>query len=201
MGSRELSRAGFVIAGGKSARMGTNKAFLEFRGQTLLTRSLATLRAVCGQVAIVGDPATFSSHAKTVTDVFLGCGPLAGIQAALATSSGDLSFMLAVDMPFVSAELVQFLFNAAETGDAVVTVPRFGSRFQPLCAVYRAEFATVAEQGLRAGRYKIDAAFSSVSVRAIEESDLVAAGFPEDVFFNVNTPEDRRLADTLNAKP
>ena len=54
---------------------------------------------------------------------------------------------------------------------------------------------TVAEQALRAGKYKIDAAFSGVSVRVIEESELAAAGFSEQSFFNVNTPQDRLAAE------
>jgi molybdopterin-guanine dinucleotide biosynthesis protein A len=74
-------------------------------------------------------------------------------------------------------------------------VPRAGKGLQPLCAVYRRGFSLAAEQALRAGKYKIDAAFSSVSVRVIEEAELAAAGFSEQSFFNVNTPQDRRAAE------
>ena len=191
------SRAAFLLVGGKSTRMGANKAFLDFRGQTLLERALRTLRATCGNVTIVGDPVTFASYAPAVADVFPNCGPLAGIHTALAHSEAELNLMLAVDMPFVSRELLAFIFAVAEGEDnhAIVTVPRTGKGFQPLCAVYRRDFSTTAEQALRAGRYKIDAAFSSVSVRVIEEDELAAAGFSEQSFFNVNTPQDRRAAE------
>jgi molybdopterin-guanine dinucleotide biosynthesis protein A len=74
-------------------------------------------------------------------------------------------------------------------------VPRTSKGLQPLCAVYRREFSIAAEQALRAGKYKIDAAFSSVSVRVIEEAELAAAGFSERSFFNLNTPQDRRTAE------
>ena len=70
-----------------------------------------------------------------------------------------------------------------------------GKGLQPLCAVYRRDFSTVAEQALRAGKYKIDAAFSSLSVRVMEEGELAAAGFSEQSFFNVNTPQDRLAAE------
>jgi len=103
--------------------------------------------------------------------------------------------MLAVDMPFVSHELLAFLLAAAEKTDAVITVPRIGKGFQPLCAIYRRDFSMAAEQALRAGKYKIDAAFSSISVRVIEEAELVAAGFYERSFLNVNTPQDRLAAE------
>ena len=195
---------GFVLAGGKSSRMGAgpgkDKAFLEFGGQTLLDRALAVMGTVCDRVAIVGDPAKFTNYRSSkydsvVPDIFPGCGPLAGIQAALMHSSAELNLMLALDMPFVSRELLAFLFAAAEGSDAIVTVPRSGKGLQPLCAVYRRDFSTVAEQALRAGKFKIDATFSSVSVRVIEEGELADAGFLEHSFFNVNTPQDRLAAE------
>ena len=103
--------------------------------------------------------------------------------------------MLAVDMPFVSAELLAFLFAAAEKNDAIVTVPRSSKGLQPLCAVYRRGFSTVAEEALRAGKYKIDEAFAGVSTTVIEESELTAARFSEQSFFNVNTPQERIAAE------
>jgi molybdenum cofactor guanylyltransferase len=220
MSPTEPSRTGFVLAGGKSSRMGADKAFLEFSGQTLLARALAVMGTVCDRVAIVGDPAKFAKYGSSkhgsikfgspksgsskyestkyssvVADIFPGCGPLAGIHAALVHSPAELNLMLAVDMPFVSRELLAFLFAAADGSDAIVTVPRSGKGLQPLCAVYRRDFAAVAEQALRAGKYKIDAAFSSVSLRVIEEGELAAAGFSEQSFFNVNTPQDRLAAE------
>jgi molybdopterin-guanine dinucleotide biosynthesis protein A len=207
MAPTEPSRMGFVLAGGKSSRMGTgtDKAFLDFGGQTLLDRALAVMGTVCGRVTIVGDPAKFteygsakyrsSKNRSVVADIFPGCGPLAGVHAALVHSSAELNLMLAVDMPFVSSELLAFLLKTAENNEAIITVPRTGKGLQPLCAVYRRDFSNVAEQAVRAGKYKIDAAFSSVSVRVIEEGELAAAGFAEQSFFNVNTPQDRLAAE------
>jgi molybdopterin-guanine dinucleotide biosynthesis protein A len=202
MARTEPSRMGFLLAGGKSSRMGTNidKAFLEFGGQTLLDRALTVMGAVCESVTIVGDPAKFTKcgspkYGPVLADIFSGCGPLAGIHAALVHSPAELNLMLAVDLPFVSRELLAFIFAAAEDNDAVITVPRAGKGLQPLCAVYRRDFSLAAELALRAGKYKIDAAFSSVSVRVIEEAELAAAGFSEQSFFNINTPQDRLAAE------
>ncbi len=196
------SLAAFLQAGGKSTRMGENKALLDFQGQTLLARALHTLNEICGEVSIVGDPATFAGQGRVIADIFPNCGPLGGIHAALVHSSADLNLMLAVDMPFVTVELLQFLLGAAEgsdtvTANAMVTVPRTARGLQPLCAVYRRAFSPVAEQALRAGKYKIDAAFVDIPIRAIDEEELAAAGFSEKDFFNVNTPEDRRTAGNL----
>jgi molybdenum cofactor guanylyltransferase len=188
---------GFLLAGGKSSRMGSDKAFLEFRGRTLLERALAVIGHVCPSVAIVGDPAQFSNYGSVVEDVYSGCGPLAGIHAALLRSAAELNLMLAVDLPFVYEDLLSYLFSAAEESAAVVTVPRTGKGLQPLCAVYRREFANVADLALRAGKYKVDAVFGGLSIRIIEEAELENAGFSERNFFNLNTPEDRRAAEEL----
>lgn len=170
--------------------MGTDKGLLRFREKPLVEHALTVMRLVCPRVTIVGEPEKFSSYAAVVSDVFPGCGPLGGIHAGLTHSSAELNLFLAVDMPFVSAELLGILFAAAEQSEALVVVPRTAGGLQPLCAVYRPGFARIAEDALRAGKYKIDAAFAELSVRGIEEAELVASGFSERNFFNVNTPED-----------
>jgi len=192
MSHREQNRAGFVLAGGKSTRMGSDKAFLEFGGRTLLDRAIRVVTPVCDRVKIVGDPVKFAKYESetVIADTFPGCGPLGGIHAALAHSSSGLNLMLAVDMPFVSSELLAFLFARAEDNASVVTVPRINDGLQPLCAIYRRDFAPIAEQALRAGKYKIDALFSAVSMNVIEETALEAAGFSARSFFNMNTPHD-----------
>jgi molybdopterin-guanine dinucleotide biosynthesis protein A len=191
------SRIGFLLAGGKSSRMGTNKALLDFRGQTLFDRALSMLRSVCPDVVVVGGIAPLPDSPPVIADLYPGCGPLAGIHAALKHSSADLNLMLAVDMPFVSPHLLRFLLSVAENSDALVTVPRTAKGFQPLCAVYRREFLEIAEANLQAGKYKIDAAFSAIPLRIIDGSELSAAGFSEKDFLNVNTPEDLRAAEGL----
>lgn len=192
---------GFILTGGRSSRMGADKAFLDFGGRTLLERALGIMRQTCSNLAIVGEPAKFVTYGTVVPDVYPACGPLAGIHAALRHSSAELNLVLAVDMPFVSPALLAFLLAAASDTDAIVTVPGTARGFQPLCAVYRRSFAAPAEEALRAGKYKVDALFSAVAVRIIEESELAAAGFSDRVFSNVNTPEDLRAAQANSFQP
>ena len=184
----------FVLAGGQSSRMGSDKAFLELDGQTLIHRMLGLAQAVTPEPRIVGSASKFRAYAPIVEDVFSGCGPLAGIQAALRSSETELNVLLAVDMPFVAADLLRYLVQRAEASDALVTVPRAEGRWQPLCAVYRREFAEIAEQSLRDGEYKIDPLFRRVKVSSIEEDELREHGFPPEMFRNLNTPEDWRSA-------
>jgi molybdopterin-guanine dinucleotide biosynthesis protein A len=184
----------FILAGGKSTRMGMDKAFVSLNGRTLLARTLDLARSVTPDVRIVGDSAKFSAFAPVVEDVFCECGPLGGIHAALQASSTELNLLLAVDVPFVSLALLQYLIRRARDSSAAVTVPRADGGWQPLCAVYRREFAAAAETALHAGRYKIDALFDSVQVQAIEEEELAEAGFSPRIFRNLNTKEELEVA-------
>jgi molybdopterin-guanine dinucleotide biosynthesis protein A len=186
--------AAFIVAGGKSTRMGKDKASITLGGRTLLERALATARGVTAEVRVVGDPAKFASLASTVEDVFLDCGPLGGIHAALRASRAELNLILAVDVPFVSSALLQYLVTRARSSDSVVTVPRVNQRRQPLCAVYRRAFADIAERALQDGRYKIDALFDPSSTQVVEEGDLEAAGFSPRMFRNLNTLEELEQA-------
>lgn len=181
----------FILAGGRSTRMGTDKAFALLDGRTLLDRALDLARSLTSDVRIVGDRAKFVSFGPVVEDFFPGCGPLGGIHAALRSSQSDLNVILAVDLPFLTLALLQYMLGRSKDSDcALLTVPRTARGWQPLCAVYRRDFALIAERALRAGRYKIDALFDEAGVQVISELELQSAGFSSDLFSNLNTPDD-----------
>ena len=189
----------FILAGGKSTRMGADKAFVMLDGRTLLDRALELARSVTSDVRIVGDPEKFAAFAPVVEDVYRGCGPLGGIHAALRSSQAELNAMLAVDLPFLSPALLRFLVKRAQNSSETVTVPRSGAGLQPLCAIYRREFADAAEQALCAGRYKIDSLFEANAL-VIEENELESAGFSQQMFRNLNTPQDVAESDAQRSK-
>ena len=186
--------SGYVLAGGRSSRMGTDKAFLEFNGRSLLVRALDLLHRLTTEVHIVGPATKFAVYGPVVEDIYAGRGPLAGIHAALATSATDLNLMLAVDLPFISEPLLQFVVERARTCDALVTVPQIAGGYQPLCAVYRRDFGRLAQEALESGRNKIDRLFSAANTRVLEEAELRRFAFHVGMFENLNTPEDFRRA-------
>jgi molybdopterin-guanine dinucleotide biosynthesis protein A len=191
MDSTTTDVAAFILAGGKSTRMGTDKAFVTLDGRTLLARALEVARSVAAEVHIVGDAAKYAPFAPVVEDVFRGCGPLGGIHAALRASQAELNLILAVDVPFVSRTFLQCLITRARGfPSALVTVAHTSEGWQPLCAVYRREFAELAENALRAGRHKIDALFDEARTQVIGADELQSAGFSLRVFRNLNTPEE-----------
>ena len=180
----------FVLAGGKSTRMGQDKAFLKLQGRTLLERALDLAQAVCREVRIVGSPQKFAAFGAVIEDILPGRGPLAGIHAALKSSRTELNLLLAVDLPFMTPAFLHHLISQARATTAVVTVPRCAGGWQPLCAIYRRDFAAVAENSLNQGHNKIDPLFAQVSTRTLEEADLLQLGFSPELFRNLNTPEE-----------
>jgi molybdenum cofactor guanylyltransferase len=190
-GIRADDVVGFILAGGKSTRMGMDKAFVGFDGCTLLARALDLVHSVTSNVYIVGAQEKFSGFAPVVEDIFHDRGPLGGIHAALRSSVTELNLMLAVDMPFVTSPFLQYLISEARAaGGASVVVPRSDDRWQPLCAVYRGSFADAAEMSLLAGRNKIDLLFDEAETRVIGKAELDRMGFSSSIFRNLNTLEE-----------
>jgi molybdopterin-guanine dinucleotide biosynthesis protein A len=184
----------FVLAGGKSSRMGTDKAFLDFKSQSLLERALHTLRAVTPEVMIVGQRTKFEKFAPVVEDVFLERGPLGGIHAALTASATDLNLMLAVDLPFIDMRFLKFLVKRAHATDALVILPRAAGGLQPLCSVFRREVQPVAERALLRKENKIDLLFNQMKTLVIEENELKRCNFALTMFDNLNTREEYEQA-------
>jgi molybdopterin-guanine dinucleotide biosynthesis protein A len=184
----------FVVAGGKSSRMGQDKALLKLNGRTLLDRALELAREVSPDVRIVGSAQKFAAFAPVIEDVFTDQGPLAAIHAALESSGTDLNLVLAVDLPFLDPNFLQYLIAQGQATNALVTVPRAAGGWQTLCAVYRRGFADYAERSLREGKNKIDPLFARVETRVIEENELLQHGFSPDIFQNLNTPEEFKKA-------
>jgi len=174
--------------------MGTDKAFLRWDNGTLLDSMLKLARSVTADVYIVGGAGKFGSFASTIEDIYRNHGPLGGIHSALHASRSDLNLMVAVDLPFLNAGLLNYLLDRANNSQSIVTVPRTSGGLQPLCAVYRRGFAAVAEEALEKEQNKIDPLFSAVTTCVIEPRELALAGFSEEIFRNVNTPEDLEQA-------
>jgi molybdopterin-guanine dinucleotide biosynthesis protein A len=97
-------------------------------------------------------------------------------------------------MPFVAFDFLKWMVGESSKTSAMVIIPKTTRGFEPLCAVYRRDFSDVAERALKEGRNKIDPLFAEVSTRIIESAELFRQGFSEEMFRNLNTPEDWQSA-------
>lgn len=190
----------FILAGGKSSRMGEEKAFMQINGKGLIDRVISAAHNVAEDTFVVGPKDKFGAYGRIVNDVYPDCGPLGGIHAALDRSRTELSLMLPVDTPFITTEFLQFLTDIARDNKALVTVPKANGGFQPLCAVYRKGFAAIAEKALKEKRLKIDPLFTPDVARVVTEDEIRSAGFDPAILDNLNTREEYERAAQSHAK-
>jgi molybdopterin-guanine dinucleotide biosynthesis protein A len=200
---------GFVLAGGRSSRMGQDKALLRLGGRSMLEIALDKLRAL--HLPAPPRVAGLRSDAVAVADLHPGCGPLSGIEAALIASSRPLNVFLPVDMPLLPPKFLVWMLCRAQITGAAVTLPRINGRPQPLCAVYHRELLAPITASLLAGDYKVMGVVCAAAPRSeavdIFDVELVSSADPDmrafsplpayRWFHNCNTPED--IAGVENA--
>jgi molybdenum cofactor guanylyltransferase len=182
------------LAGGKSSRMGTPKAWLEFDGRPLLAHLVERMLAVFPEAVIVSAPGQSlpETPAKVVHDENPGEGPVAGLVVGLREVTRPFAFVTSCDVPFLAPELARFLLVCA--ADVDVAVPEWEGRLQPLQAVYRASVQPLLAQQLAEGRRRPVDLFDRVRTRVVREEELRAVD-PEGLsFLNMNTPEDYERA-------
>jgi molybdopterin-guanine dinucleotide biosynthesis protein A len=146
-----MNYSAVILAGGRSSRMGRDKAFLEIGGQTLLARQIEIVRAAGATGVFISGraDADYSAfHCRVLKDNFPDAGPLAGIEAALAVATNPLLLVLAVDLPGMNADFLRRL--AADCSADCGIIPKSPSGIEPLAAFYPKSAQSLAENLLRA---------------------------------------------------
>jgi molybdopterin-guanine dinucleotide biosynthesis protein A len=180
----------FLLAGGRSTRMGRDKALLTRAGRTFLEVIADAVRPLASRIVVVGREAD-ACGLPAVPDARPGCGPLAGIETALSTASTRSALVLACDLPFVSTALLELLVaRARECADAVVVAEDAGGRMAPLCGVYPTAALEVISRLLDAGERRPRALAEHVPFRIVPFIDYAALPRAPLLLKNVNTPED-----------
>jgi len=190
----------FILAGGASTRMGTDKSLLLLDGQTFSQRIANSLLEVAGQVTIVGrgseDPLL-----KSAADVYPQWGALGGVHAALAAARTEWALVVACDLPFVTAGLFRRLADLRQNHEAVVPIQKDG-RPQPLCSLYRIDPCLGrAQELIIAGKRRPLDLLKSVKTCWLPFADLQDLDEVEKFFLNINTPEDYYEATRKGAVP
>lgn len=186
-----LEVEGFILVGGASSRMGTDKARLKLGGQEFVERIAAALRNITELVSLVGSKGAGAAwNLPNVPDVYPGWGALGGLHAALSAARAPWAAVVACDLPFVSGELFARLAALREGFEAVVPIQPDG-RHQPLCALYRTEPCLAHAQSLIAGGERRPRALLRLArTRFVEPAELADLADAGELFSNINTPED-----------
>jgi molybdopterin-guanine dinucleotide biosynthesis protein A len=183
-----------ILAGGKSVRMGRNKALLEFGRETLIERLHRTLKEAFKEVFIsANDPEAYAFlDAPVIRDIYEDGGSLAGVHAGLSHCRAESCFFLACDMPFVDVELIRYLDRYAHDYDIVIPVSRNG--LEPLHSFYSRRCLPYIEEQLDGGNLKIIDFFSLVKMREVGVDEMHEFDPDELSYFNINTQEKYELA-------
>jgi molybdopterin-guanine dinucleotide biosynthesis protein A len=191
-----VSVSAAIMAGGKSKRMGQDKAWIELDGEPLVKRVADVLAQVADEVIIVAnDPKYERLGLRVVRDRYPDGGALGGIATGVGAAAHDTVLVAACDMPFLSVDVWRLIVGHA--GEADVVIPRIGGEFETLHALYTKSCVPHMVRSLAENRLRVISFFDQVRVLAIEEPELRASDPTLRSFTNVNTPEE--LASALSA--
>ena len=177
--------AGYVLAGGASRRMGSDKALLPLGGRTLIEHAAAAVREAAGNVTIIGSPERYRHLGiQVLPDERPGFGPLGGVITALANGRAEWSLIVACDLPGLTADLLRGLLAVVDSFPGFeCVVPRSPVGLEPLCAVWHVAALPKLRCALEAGRLKMKEVVLSLETRIWPVAD-------SQFFRNINTPDE-----------
>jgi molybdopterin-guanine dinucleotide biosynthesis protein A len=189
-----MNATGFVTAGGKSSRMGQDKAWLRIRGVPMIEIVINALRPVTSTVAIIANKPEYARLGLPIfADTNFGIGPIEAIRTALANSATERVLVAGCDLPFVTPDLFAFLLaglgNPEDGYDAVVPLDPEG-RLEPLCAAYSTNALDAVAALIDSGQRKPSTIYDRVKTRIVPFAEIEHLHGSDLFFRNVNTPED-----------
>jgi molybdopterin-guanine dinucleotide biosynthesis protein A len=192
-----------ILAGGKSSRLGRNKALQVIEGKSLIQWVIDRLASLSTEIIIAtaqGEaiPCSSTVKIKTVADIYPGKGPLGGIHVGLTASSSPQAIVASCDIPFVSVGLLKYMTQICSAFDIVI--PRIKDEIEPLCAVYSKNCLAPIQELLEQDERQIRKLFSMVKAKYVEEDEINSFDPEHLSFFNINNQDDLDRARKLAAK-
>ncbi|MBC7260829.1 MAG: molybdenum cofactor guanylyltransferase, partial [Chloroflexi bacterium] len=183
-----------ILAGGKSQRLGIDKALLELDGEWLLLRLLNALRTLGDDLLVVTNDTERLAKlpGRLIPDVYLNAGPLGGIYSGLLAMRYPQALVVACDMPLLNLELLRYMILLSVDFDIVI--PRIGDKVEPLHAVYSKSCLPAIAKALECGERRVISFFPQLRVRYVEQEEIDIFDPQHLSFFNINTLEDLEFA-------
>ena len=174
-----------ILAGGKSSRIGQNKALLDLSGKKIIEIIYERISQSCNEIMIISNtPEDYQFMGlKIYKDIFPGLGPLAGIHSGLFNSNTDKNFIISCDLPLISIEAVEFISKYSSNRPAVIY--KKGDQLQFLCGNYTKNCLPILEDLLKTNSLRVQN-----FIKKIDAEILDAERFPQEIFFNLNRAED-----------
>jgi molybdenum cofactor guanylyltransferase len=191
-----------LLAGGKSSRLGTDKAKVKLDGTSMMIQNIAEkLSAISDDVVVSTNGRRYDGitvPVKWAVDVTPGAGSLMGLYSGLLAVKYDYAIAVACDMPFINIGLLKYMIDMPRDYDALL--PMVGEKSEQLHSIYSKKCLPVIEKNLQAGHLKITGLLADISVKYVPE-DIINRYDPEHhSFFNVNTQEQLTEAQNILEK-
>lgn len=184
-----MKNTAIILAGGKSRRMGQNKAFLTYKEKSFIEAMLDKFIGFNERIIVANSPSLYEFEGvKTIQDIYPSKGPLCGLYTGLKEMSGERAVVVTVDTPLLTKEVLSFIYDYESDADCII--PVVDGRWQSLCAVYNKSALDIIEKAVEADERKVRLVLDRLSVDLIAEESLIKYGDPRVLFSNVNTPED-----------
>ncbi len=180
-----MTLTGIILAGGKSSRIGQNKALLDLSGKKIIEIIYEKITSLFNDVIIISNsPEDYQFMGlKIYRDIFPGFGPLAGIHSGLISSKTESNFIISCDLPLISTEAVKYIISYKS--DKAAMIYKKNGQLQFLCGIYNKKCLPVLDDLLKCKILNVRDFISKIDVEILN-----AEIFPDEIFFNLNTIED-----------
>ncbi len=173
-----------ILAGGKSSRMGRDKALLKFKGKTFVQILYDNLKHICSEVIISSNnPEVAISGTKTIADEYKEIGPMGGLYTCLKHSKTNYNIVVSVDTPFISAKLLSALLEKSQNYD--ISIIEHLNKTHPLIGVYHKDVLKILESEIKSKKYKVmtflkKTKFQIINIDKIYKNELLNINNQED---------------------
>ncbi len=193
--SQTKQTTGIILCGGKSSRMGKNKALLKINDKYIISYVIELLQPFCSEIILSTNTCDldFLSY-RTIKDKFENIGPIAGILSALLESKNNKNIILSCDTPFINRLLISELLSYLHKYDIVL--PELNGYLQPMTGVFKKDIIPILNTEIQKGNYVPPRIFEKCNLKKLKVENR-SMYYYEYLFFNINNPKDYEKAQEI----
>lgn len=189
-----LQIGAYILAGGKSSRMGTNKGLCNIGNSAMINYAICTLEKIAIPITIISSDLAYLKFKKTIiSDNIAPVGPLGGLLTMIQHSKFNWNIIVSCDMPFINAELLQHLISEVDDVYSAI-VPQHNNQLEPLCALYNSNCLNMIESLILNKKLSMHNLLEHISFKTIPVENETY--YTPQLFNNINSPEDLTQANT-----
>ncbi len=184
---KKIVGIGYILAGGKSSRMGTDKGFLVLNGKAIVQHVIEQIQPALDKVIIVSDNPHYQKFGlEIIGDLIKNIGPAGGIYSALNHASSNQIFIVSCDVPFINSAAVNFMIEASKQSQ--ITLPQHENKIEPLFGIYSKQCLPQWKKNIQQGIIKLQSLVSQFDLLKVNVDNNTL--FDKSFFSNINTKTD-----------